>query len=249
MVFFGYSAKGRFTPEVSLHVVDREGGLKRSQGSRRPIPSMIHDFAVTRNWIVLPIFPLTGSMERAMKGLPPFAWEPDKGTHIAFMPRNGTVAEVRWFSADPCYVFHPMNDFETRRRQGGVRRDEVRGGAALPAPDGSPRQRSSRPRRRWSAGPSTRPATATPSSEQQLDDRAGEFPRFDERFAERLPARLDSRPATSPTPARAAERGRPRALRPRQRQVAPGSPVPPTAAASRCSCRAAPTPPKATAWC
>ena len=54
---------------------------------------MIHDFAVTKNWIVLPVFPLTSSMERAMGGLPPFAWEPDKGSHIAFIPRGGTVAD------------------------------------------------------------------------------------------------------------------------------------------------------------
>ena len=31
-----------------------------------------------------------------MSGKPPFAWEPDKGTHIAFIPRNGTVADVKW---------------------------------------------------------------------------------------------------------------------------------------------------------
>ena len=46
-------------------------------------------------------------------GLPPFAWEPDKGTHIAFIPRKGTVADVKWVTAPPSYVFHPMNHFET----------------------------------------------------------------------------------------------------------------------------------------
>ena len=88
MVFFGYAAKGRFTPELSLHVVDRDGALKRSQWFQAPYPSMVHDFVITRDWIILPIFPLTGSMDRAMKGLPPYAWEPDKGTHVALVPRR-----------------------------------------------------------------------------------------------------------------------------------------------------------------
>jgi len=71
MVFFGYAAKGRFTPDLSLHVVDRDGALTRSQWFQAPYPSMVHDFVVTRDWVILPIFPLTGSMDRAMKGLPP----------------------------------------------------------------------------------------------------------------------------------------------------------------------------------
>ena len=113
MVFFGYSAKGRFTKEVSLQTVTADGKITRAEILDRPLPSMIHDFAVTRNWIVLPIFPLTSSMERAMAGKPPFAWEPDKGTHIAFIPRNGTVADVKWVIGAACYVFHPMNHYET----------------------------------------------------------------------------------------------------------------------------------------
>ena len=113
MIFFGYSAKGRFTKEISIQTVDRNGKITRAEILEGPYPSMVHDFAVTRNWIVLPIFPLTSSMERAMGGKPPFAWEPDKGTHIAFIPRSGTVADVKWVTAPACYVFHPMNHYET----------------------------------------------------------------------------------------------------------------------------------------
>ena len=35
-----------------------------------------------------------------MGGKPPFAWEPDKGTHIAFVPRDGTVAELLFAPGD-----------------------------------------------------------------------------------------------------------------------------------------------------
>ena len=74
---------------------------------------MVHDFVVTRSHIVVPVFPLTGSMERASSGKPGFAWEPEKGTHVAVLPRDGTAADVRWFHGPACYVFHPFNGFDT----------------------------------------------------------------------------------------------------------------------------------------
>jgi carotenoid cleavage dioxygenase len=181
MVFFSYAAKGHFTREVSLQTVDKDGTITRAEIFEAPFASMVHDFAVTRNWIVVPIFPLTGSMERAMSGKPPFAWEPDKGTHIAFIPRNGTVAGIKWISAPPCYVFHPMNHFETA--DGKVVIDVMKYDVAplFPLPDGSPSTKDVPPARlfRWTFDLTGHDNTFT---EEQLDDRAGEFPRFDERF-------------------------------------------------------------------
>ena len=51
MVFFGYSAKGRFTKEVSIQTVAADGKITRAEILEGPFPSMIHDFAVTKNWI------------------------------------------------------------------------------------------------------------------------------------------------------------------------------------------------------
>ena len=70
---------------------------------------MVHDFITTRDYIIFPIMPLTGSMERAMQGGPVYAWEAQKSSYIGIMPRNGTVEDIRWFEGDPAYVFHPMN--------------------------------------------------------------------------------------------------------------------------------------------
>ena len=88
---------------------------------------------MTRNWIIVPVFPLTSSIERAMSGKPPFAWEPERGTHIAFVPRNGTVADVKWVAAPPCYVFHPMNHYETADGKIVVDVMKFDRGALLPA--------------------------------------------------------------------------------------------------------------------
>jgi carotenoid cleavage dioxygenase len=181
MVFFGYSAKGRFTREVSVQTVTADGSITRAEILDGPFPSMIHDFAVTRNWIVVPVFPLTSSMERAMSGKPPFAWEPDKGTHIAFIPRAGTVAETRWIAAPPCYVFHPMNHFETADSKVVIDVMKYDVAPLFPLPDGLPSTKETPPARlfRWTFDLAGQGNTFR---EEQLDDRAGEFPRFDERF-------------------------------------------------------------------
>ncbi|HYX04638.1 MAG TPA: carotenoid oxygenase family protein, partial [Reyranella sp.] len=121
------------------------------------------------------------SMERAMSGKPPFAWEPDKGTHIAFIPRNGSVADAKWVTAPPCYVFHPMNHFETEDGQVVIDVMKYDVPPLFSLPDGSPSSKETPPARlfRWTFDLAGKSNTFR---EEQLDDRAGEFPRFDERY-------------------------------------------------------------------
>jgi len=180
MLFFGYSAKGRFTREVSVQCVTADCKVTRAEILEGPFPTMIHDFAVTRNWIVIPFFPLISSIERAMNGNSSFAWEPDKGTQIAFIPRSGTVADAKWVTVPACYVFHPMNHFETA--QGHVIIDVMKYNVPplSQRPDGSPASNEIPVARlfRWTFDLSGKTNTFR---EEQIDDRPGEFPRFDER--------------------------------------------------------------------
>ena len=184
MIFFGYAARGRFGADMMLHVADKDGRLVRSEHFVAPYPSMVHDFVVTQRHVIFPIFPLTGSMERAMKGLPPYAWEPDKGTHIGILPRGGSVADLRWFEGDPCYVFHPMNAFDDAA-DGSVVCDMAKYAVAplFPRPDGSPTGERAPAARlvRWRFD--MKPGASAGYREQALDDSAAEFPRLDERFA------------------------------------------------------------------
>ncbi|MGJ7529881.1 carotenoid oxygenase family protein [Variovorax sp. GB1P17] len=184
MVFFGYAARGPFTPDLMLHVVDRAGKLQSSMHIVAPFPSMVHDFVVTRTHVLFPIFPLTGSMERVQSGRPGYAWEPDKGTHIGIVPRDGTAADVRWFTGDPSYVFHPMNGFDTE--DGKIVCDMMKYEVAplFPLPDGRPSSERPPTARlvRWTFDLAGASRTY---KEQPLDDLPGEFPRLDERFAMR----------------------------------------------------------------
>ncbi|WP_416051376.1 carotenoid oxygenase family protein [Cupriavidus basilensis] len=175
MVFFAYSADGPFTPGMRYGVVDRNGQLQRLEHFEAPFPSMVHDFMVTQKHVLFPILPLTGSMERAMRGEPAYAWEPQKGSHIGIMPRNGGTAQMRWFRGEACYVFHVMNAWDAGNK---VIADVMQyESSPIFNPDGN----STGARLcRWTFDMAGKSDTFT---REYLDDTAGEFPRFDERFS------------------------------------------------------------------
>ena len=179
MLFFGYMASGMFTPDVSYQRVDANGRLVQSERFEAPYASMMHDFIVTAEHVVFPVFPVTASLERAMGGGPPLAWEPDKGTHLAVMRRDGSVSDIRWFETDPCYVFHPMNAFTDGSRiiAHVMQFDEV---PLFPNVDGTPTAPAEARLTEWVIDLAD---NSNGISSRHLDDIAGEFPRLDERFA------------------------------------------------------------------
>ena len=179
MLFFGYNADGLISEHMTFQVVDKDGNLTRSESFKAPYAAMVHDFMITRDHVIFPIMPLTGSMERAMSGAPVYAWEPDKGVHIGIMPRNGSVQDLRWFKGDPAYVFHPMN----AHSNGDVVTCDVcefEQAPLFPLVDGTPGDPSKAISRltRWTFD------LAKNSDDykwERLDDVACEFPRLDER--------------------------------------------------------------------
>ena len=182
MVWFGYGVGPMpFSAGMSYGVTDPQGRVVRRDDFEAPFASMVHDFMVTENHVLFPILPLTGSLERAMGGRPPFAWEPDKGSHVGVMRRDGSVDSIRWFNTEACYVFHPLNAWE---EDGRLFADVMRYDNAplFPNADGSPGAKAAARLVRWTfdlAGDSDA------IHEAPLDDLDGEFPRVDPRVETR----------------------------------------------------------------
>ena len=181
MLFFGYNVDGVISEKMSFHVVDKEGRLTRSEFFEAPFPAMVHDFITTRDYVIFPIMPLTGSIDRAMKGLPVYAWEPEKGSHVGIMPRSGSVDDLRWFTSDAAFVFHPMNAYA---KEDLITCDVCQFGQApmFPFADGRPGDpaKSFAQLTRWTLDLGSETETY---DVELLDDRKCEFPRLDERFA------------------------------------------------------------------
>lgn len=179
MVFFAYAATGPFTKTMRYGVVDGDGRLTRLEHFEAPFASMIHDFMVTQRHVLFPVMPLTGSMERAVRGEPAYAWEPHLGTHIGIMPRGGSPAQLRWFRGEPCYVFHVMNAWE----EGEHIVADVMQYESAPLFNAAAEGADNRARLcRWSFDLAGNTDSFTRA---WIDDMPGEFPRIDERFSTR----------------------------------------------------------------
>ena len=174
LLFFGYSP---FPPYLRYYVASADGKITRSEEIEVPVPTMMHDFIATRNHVIFMVFPATFRFENFASGAP-IRWEPELGTKIGVMPRNGTSADVRWFETNPCYVFHPMNAYSENGQviadvcrfdrlplfDGAEVNDMINGGSAKLT--------------RWTLN-----LNDGTLKEKQLDDSPAEFPRLDERYA------------------------------------------------------------------
>jgi len=158
-------------------VVGPDARVRREE--RVPVPDapMVHDCAITERFVVLFDLPVTFNLEAAAGGASlPYRWNPDHPPRVGLLPLSGPAAEVRWFEAPSCFVFHTLNAYDDGDK---VVIDLVRHprmfATLLNGPyEGLPSLE------RWTldlAGGTL--ATAT------LDDAGQEFPRIDERLTGR----------------------------------------------------------------
>lgn len=175
--FFGYG--NLFQPHVTYHRADAGGNLTVNRPVEVPALTMMHDFAMTSEHVIFMDLPIVFKLDIALGGTGdmPYRWDDDYGARFGVLRRDDPFGEIRWFEVDPCYVFHVANAFvrgnsivlqavrypELWRENGGFGASAVLWEWTLNLADGS-------------------------VTERQLDDRAVEFPRIDDRLAG-LPAR------------------------------------------------------------
>jgi carotenoid cleavage dioxygenase len=112
LIFYGSAAKGETTPDIAVYTADAAGTITGETWIVPPYASMVHDFAVTQNWIIFPIMPTVSSLERLRNGQVIYNWEPERGMYVGVLPRRGTAEDIRWFRGESCWVYHIMNAFE-----------------------------------------------------------------------------------------------------------------------------------------
>lgn len=163
LLAFGYSA---FEPYLRYLRVSADGELVQTEDITVGGPTMMHDFNVTRNYVVFMDLPAVFNLELAMSGDMPIRWDDNYPSRLGVMPRNGTDADVRWFDINPCYVFHPMNSYEEGDNivLDVARFDHIWRESSVDFP----------PPVLWRWTIDTRSGKV---KEEQIDDRSAEFPR------------------------------------------------------------------------
>ncbi len=173
----GY-AYSKQKPEIVYYVFNRQGEVIKAEKIAIPYCSLMHDFFITKDYVIFPVLPLTIDFERRQRGQPPILWEPEKGAHIGIMPRHGTQEDIHWFEMDSFYVFHYMNAYQDSEN---IILDGMKTARTSLFPDAAGKLTTvvACPTRltRWCFNLKTGAI-----SETQLDNTHAEFPRFDERY-------------------------------------------------------------------
>lgn len=105
----------------------------------------------------------------------PYSWNPKYPARIGVMPRDGGNADVRWFDVEPCYVFHPMNAYDSPD-DNSIVLDVVRHPKMFDADNTGPNE-GPPTLERWTVD-----LAAGKVLEDRFDDHPQEFPRVDERL-------------------------------------------------------------------
>ncbi len=162
LFMFRYSAR---PPYLVLRVVDPSGRLVRQVPLDVPAAFVVHDLAITSNHVVFFLCPFVMEPDVADRGAPFFDWQPERGTRIAVIRRDG-AGPTLWFATEPFFMFHFMNAHET---ENGIATEYCQF-ASLP--------NAGNPPALWRM---TLDFKTGGAKREQLDERPGEFPRVDPR--------------------------------------------------------------------
>ncbi|MEZ0363285.1 carotenoid oxygenase family protein [Mycobacterium sp. pUA109] len=179
--FFGYGSL--VAPHVTYHRANADGELIISRPIDVAALTLMHDFALTAEHVVFLDLPLLFDLDLAlaMGEHPdvPYRWNDGYGARLGVLRRDDPYGEMRWFDVDPCYVFHLANAYDGPDGKSIVlqviRYPELWRDDRTFDTDAT--------LWRWSIDLRTGTVEQT-----QLDDRAVEFPRIDDRRSGR-PAR------------------------------------------------------------
>ena len=157
---------------IKYVVMDAAASQVKSIDIPMPGMSMIHDMSLTENYIVIYDLPVTVSFMALGTGSSfPFRWDNDHEPRVGLMPRGGEPKDISWSSVSQNYAYHPMNAYEDS--EGNVVIDICRYDRMFDQDTNGPFGDSLPRLDRWTVNPKIQRV-----SEQQIDDRAQEFPRI-----------------------------------------------------------------------
>ena len=109
MICFGYEATGEASRDVFVYFIDRSGRVTREVRLQAPYVSEMHDMAISRTHIVLPMFPLTTDKEWLAAGNIHWYWDERLPGYLCVLPRDGEAKDARWIKGPSHAMVHTLN--------------------------------------------------------------------------------------------------------------------------------------------
>ncbi|ERT03761.1 retinal pigment epithelial membrane family protein, partial [Lyngbya aestuarii BL J] len=108
--FYRYSLLA--APYLVYYVADKQGKIIRKTPIEMESPALIHDTAITENYIIFFHCPLVFNVFQALGGGLPFEWKPEYGTKIGLIHRKNIDQKPIWIETEPLWMWHFMNAYE-----------------------------------------------------------------------------------------------------------------------------------------
>lgn len=109
LMVFHYDLK---PPFMHYGVISPGGRLQHWTPVPLPGPRLPHDMAITPNYSILMDLPTFLDPEALRHGKQKLDFFPHIPSRFAVIPRFGGLDEIRWFEAEPCYIYHVVNAWE-----------------------------------------------------------------------------------------------------------------------------------------
>ncbi|PNS14571.1 hypothetical protein CAC42_2628 [Sphaceloma murrayae] len=191
LVVFGYEAKGLATKDIVIYALDSKGNKKDEQWIVGPWSALIHDCAITPNFIILFLWPFEADIDRMKKGGHHWAWTYARPCTFVVVPRRPSQRPASWSPSETHRVYHwrncmPIHTAGAWEENGKLYAESSRvhdnAFPFFPPDDGRmPAADAKADFVRWEIDPELPTDTQVPDPLVVLDV-PSEFPRVDERF-------------------------------------------------------------------
>lgn len=116
MLCFGYQAGGDgndASKEIVFYEIGADGKKLTEVWFESPFCGYMHDFAFTKNHVILPVTPLKADLQRLQKGGNHWAWDPSEDHYFGIAPRRNPKREdIVWLRSDNCFQGHVAGAYE-----------------------------------------------------------------------------------------------------------------------------------------
>ncbi|MEV4748369.1 carotenoid oxygenase family protein [Streptosporangium sp. NPDC049248] len=110
LLWFDYGPDG--PPYMRYGIVGPEGAVTHVTDIDLPGPRLPHDMAITPNHTILMDLPLIQDQQARAAGKYRISFERSLPARFGVLPRYGAGDTIRWFDAQPCYIYHVINSWE-----------------------------------------------------------------------------------------------------------------------------------------
>ncbi len=109
LLLFNYGVR---PPLMQYGVVGAGGALEHLVDIDLPGPRLPHDMAITEQYAVLMDLPVFFRPEAMAQRRWLVDFHRELPARFGIIPRRGQGGDVRWFEAEPCYIYHTVNAWE-----------------------------------------------------------------------------------------------------------------------------------------